>query len=349
MATHLFLQPLLRDASSNLRFNVLLNPLYWSSHDDFSAEYLLLPHVEIPRHFGIRLQSKQDCKINGKFFMGIVYWIWENVDAKRLRGPKLLNRAKLEHWLYAHFLKLVLPWPRAHMSSEPLVAPLNITALIRLVVRMHETGYPAHWLAGVLEALCSGKITTTARPPQMLVTSPSSAVAVHPAQEIDIGPWTADFTTSLSLWRGLLPFGIAPPKGTLVSLGEIEEYSITFQRFLTGKAQNFPHFALVFWDTRAAEPPADLREALLKEAERSVAGEASRKAHVVTTFKFVTNVKEASFWMRSDIAKQVLEEDGWKAWIWRTDSWEKESDGVDIRGGMRKKRTWLESLPASRK
>jgi hypothetical protein len=45
---------------------------------------------------------------------------------------------------------------------------MNSTTLFRLVERLAEVGYPAHWLSGILVAVCSGVVFTTARAPRRL-------------------------------------------------------------------------------------------------------------------------------------------------------------------------------------
>jgi hypothetical protein len=81
-----------------------------------------MPDARIPRHYAIHIQEGQDCKINGKFWMKVFYWIWGKVDMERLRSPGLLSRAKLEHWLYAYFLKIILPFPRPHRAMRRLLS-----------------------------------------------------------------------------------------------------------------------------------------------------------------------------------------------------------------------------------
>jgi hypothetical protein len=128
-----------------------------------------------------------------------------------------MSRPELEHWLYGHLLKICLPHERPVQSDRPVHAPLNITTIFRLATQMHEVGYPAHWLSGILSSICEGKMSTTARAPRELILAPEDVVRRHAKRSISVEPWKAEFTTLLSIWRRLLPFGVIAPGGSLRS------------------------------------------------------------------------------------------------------------------------------------
>lgn len=249
-----------------------------------------------------------------------------------------LSRPALERWLYAHFLKICLPHPRPRYSDAPVHTPLNLTAFLRLVVHLAQIGYPAHWLAGVLTALCNpdGDITTTARPPRKMVTDQADVDAVLPPAKMMVAPWRAEFTTLLTIWSRLLPFSfIASPK-TLVAPTEIAEYTVTFPAFNDYQLRVL-HFMLLFWDASQGDVPPSMNR-ILRDDEKGDTSASARRIkrnaiHVFQAFQYVTDTRTASFWSRIDLI-HAMKEGKWLVYIWRTDDWTRVTRGVDVQGGV---------------
>lgn len=108
----------------------------------------------------------------------------------------------------------------------------------------------------MLSSICKGVITTYARQPINRVCSPADIDAARPVKEISVQPWAAEFTTLLSIWRRLLPFGVDSLGGTLVPLRTIHQYTVIFPPF-PAKHERVPHFILLFLITevgRTAKP-----------------------------------------------------------------------------------------------
>ena len=145
------------------------------------------------------------------------YLIWGPKGTTRSTLKNLMSRPALEHWLYGHLLKICLPRVRPPHSDRPMYAPLNLNAFFHLISAMHEVGYPTHWLSGILSAACEGSISTTARPPRQLVLNTKDVDKTHASRKISLRPWLAEFTTLLSVWSRLLPFGVAARLGTFAS------------------------------------------------------------------------------------------------------------------------------------
>ncbi|KAJ3534692.1 hypothetical protein NM208_g7439 [Fusarium decemcellulare] len=251
-------RPLLKeDRPSSLRFNNLLNPPEFEDHQAFQSEYLLMYDMErIRQHFLLTRRPSEIANADLPPMLGALinpfafedYMIWDRVSRSPASFPQLLPKPELEKWVYGHLLKICLPYPRPIFSGAPVYAPLNLTALIRLIIGMFEIGYPAHWLHSIISCICTGIITTRARPPTKRVCNPADIDAVYPAKRISVQPWAAEFTTLLSIWRRLLPFGVDSLSGTLVPPGTIFQYTITFPPF-PAKHEGVPHFILVFWNT----------------------------------------------------------------------------------------------------
>ncbi|KAF9878329.1 putative tetratricopeptide [Colletotrichum karsti] len=336
LAALLYGGPVLReDRPSNLRFNNLLNPPMFDSHDHFLAEYMLMSDTkQVSDHFGLVREKDANAPavpedfmkmLMGNTFMAENYFVWARSGTKRIPSNRMMPRSSLEHWLYGHLLKICLPYPRPTWSDRPVHAPLNLTAFLRIVNRMHEVGYPAHWLSGILSAVCEGNITTTARAPREIVMHPES-LTKYAQRKMSLSPWRAEFTTLLSLWRRLLPFGVIVPEHTLVPAEEIIECTITFPKFHEYQ-RRVMHFALAFVDDSkvdASQP--DLRKLLLEDEEGDASDTAAnfreKGIHLVTAFKFVTDTRTATFWMRKDVVDHITQGGSWSASIYRTDNWE---------------------------
>ncbi|KDN67994.1 putative tetratricopeptide [Colletotrichum sublineola] len=327
--------PLLReDRPSNLRFNNLLNPPMFETHDQFLTEYMLMHDAkQVADHFGLVKKEETGkpmldpiAKMIGNQFMVEDYFVWARSGIKKTPWSRLMARPALEKWLHSHLLKICLPYRRPLWSDRPVHAPLNLTAFFRIVARLHEVGYPAHWLAGVLASICEGSITTTARFPRKLVLHPNDLETSYPQRRISLGPWKAEFTTLLSLWRRLLPFGIVTSAGTLVNPVEVLECSIVFPKFIE-KYTRAPHFNVAFINMTIVGPRRLNLPGLLQDDEEGDGSDYAKRlreegVHMITAFKYVTDTRTATCWLRKDAVEEMMRQDSWNACICRTDSWE---------------------------
>lgn len=273
------------------------------------------------------------------------YMIWDRATKSTMSFKQLMTKPEFEKWVYGHLLKICLPFSRPLFSGSPVHSPLNLTALIRFMIAMFEVGYPAHWLQTIFSRICTGSITTTARPPTSLVSKPAHVDAKRPAKEICVQPWVAEFTTLLSIWRRLLPFGIDSLGGSLVSLETIHQYSITFPPF-RAEQDRIPHFMLLFWNIEEGytqKPPASMYNILSDGGGEDILmpTKSIREKGVVcvTAFHYTSVTRTAKFWMRADIMERMVE-GKWKVFIWRTDTWTGVTDGVDVTTGVAKGQKW---------
>ncbi|ROV89746.1 hypothetical protein VSDG_08634 [Cytospora chrysosperma] len=345
-------RPLLREQKqANMRFNNLLNPPMFDSHETFQAEYLLMPHEkQIAAHFAV--VRERDPELSGLLdkmmpipsFMQENYFIWNAVLEKPLSLGKRMRRQEFEAWIYGHLLKICLPYPRPLQSDRPVHAPLNLTMIFRLLERMSEVGYPAHWMSSILASICNGEIETKARAPRHIIVHRNDLSDTTSKKAMSVVPWRAEFTTLLSIWRRLLPFGVITPKHALVPLTEIVEYQVSFPIFREERLR-LPHFTLVFWDTQCGQTPRDMRGLLMDEEEGDMFPSAKKTrnqgVHIVSAFRFVTHTRTASFWMRRD-AVEDMKTGNWKLYIWRTDNWQAVTGAVDVSRDLRVKRSWLD-------
>ncbi len=282
-------------------------------------------------------------------FMRENYMVWESFPKVVHPLSNLLPRSAFETWMYSHLLKICLPFPRPILSDRPVHAPLNLTAFIRLVVHMSEVGYPSHWLSAIITSVCDGVITTNARAPRTLVIQPEFLAKRFPSRQISVQPWRAEYTTLFSIWRRILPFGIVATSRALVPVSTISQYTVSFPSF-TSPNGNVPHFIVLFWNTEVggtSEPPSTLRRPVLLDDELGAASSSAqciRKAgiHCLTAFRYATKTRTATFWLRDDVVKDMMAGE-WKVYIWRTDTWQAVTKGVEVATGVLKVKTWTDS------
>ena len=273
------------------------------------------------------------------------YMVWDRVFRSGMSFQQLLPKPEFEKWMYGHLLKVCLPFPRPIFSGAPVHAPLNLAAVIRLIIGMFEVGYPAHWLLGIFSCICSGIIHTCARPPTSRISNPTDVDTKRQLKEISVQPWVAEFTTLLSIWRRLLPFGIGSLSGALVPLNAIYQYSVTFPVFRV-ENELVRHFILLFWNIdvgRTLSPPASIYSLLAGNNGRTeplATGDVRDKGIVcVSAFRYNTTSRTAIFWMRADKMEQMMA-GGWRVFIWRTDAWKAVTGGVDVSSGVSKGNNW---------
>ncbi|KAF2120022.1 hypothetical protein BDV96DRAFT_486077, partial [Lophiotrema nucula] len=321
------------DGSSALTSNVLRNTPVWMTHDDFLAEYLLLPtRQQVKNHFRTQLSAKMGAyeaeiagtTINGAGAVMAATYDWVRASTSTLSWEKLMSRQKLENWLYSHFLKLSLPHTRPTQGNLLIIAPLNLTAFFHLVINAFEAGYPAHWLSDIMSKLNDGEITTSSRAPtatQMTVTEVQKS---HPLRKMSVKPFRAEFQTLLAIWRPLLPFGLHLSSETLPQLGRICEFMIKFQPNYNQEIER-PHFVLVLRKSMPTDRK-NLRHTLLDDGTGDTTAAAIKLRtdpgiHVISVFKFTTDTQTVSFWMDEMIIDHMQKEGGWAAFVWRSDNW----------------------------
>ncbi|KAK4185855.1 tetratricopeptide [Podospora australis] len=330
---------------SNLRFTVLLNPPMFEDHADFQSKYFLMHQdKQLTDHFALKRRPRDDGAPDDgsdpfSMMMGMMgmmgmpggatgfvtegYIVWDQVPARKLLPKQGLL-------------------PRAHLYS-----PLNLAAFMRLVAHLSSIGYPSHWLSAVLEALCSGEITTTARAPRQVTADKFDVDDPHPATKMTVAPWRADFTTTLGVWSRLLPFGFVVPPASIPGPDEVGEYSVTFPP-LRADADDYlrsPHFVLVFWDSRKggaskAGRKGILRKILLNDETGFQMKEAAEKRktgiHVFSSLHYDSDTETARWWCHMDAMKSLIDDvySECEVFIWRADSWEQVTEGVAANTGV---------------
>lgn len=345
MTSFLYAAPLLKQGKgTGLTSTVLRNPPQWKNVDQFNAEYALMHDRHLIRkHFSVKLSplTPENGADVGLSMMLTNYLMWESVGRHKLALSERMPRAMLFRWLYSHFFKLCLPFPRPTSDFTLVYAPLNMTTFMRLLDLVAELGYPAHWISSIVSAVASGEITTAARAPRKYVLTPAAIDRTHESRTISVRPWTDEFTTLATMWRGVWPgCPLVLTKELLPPLGSIGEYAIRFPDFAATDL-GFPHFALVFWDRpKYGDPPRNLRPVLFDDEKGDLTSLArdirTDGVQILSTFTWVGKTNTAGFWLRSDVVDRMCA-DGWVVYIWRVDAWVSLTGGMPLDGAITRK------------
>lgn len=167
-------RPLLReDRASSLRFNVLLNPpdVGRGTSKRFAAEYMLMCNRKRISDHLLLSTSAKDSDSSSFFFMGIGdYDIWEKGAARNPASGRHAHSPRAREVALRPLSQYLPPLsPRITQISPGPLSP-ELDRLFVLGFAPLGSRIPQHWLSGVLSAICSVTITTTARPPRNLVT-----------------------------------------------------------------------------------------------------------------------------------------------------------------------------------
>jgi hypothetical protein len=92
-----------------------------------------------------------------------------------------------------------------------------------------------------------------------------------------------------------------------------------------------PHFTLVFYNAvrSGGKPPLQKLRKLLRDGGDETAGAVVR---VMTTFLWASKDKSVTFFWMHGAAFEVMMADNWRLCLWRTDSWERVTEGLELRG-----------------
>ena len=274
--------------------------------------------------------------------------VWKRVPRNMTGSPRRLAKSTFDTWIYSHLLKICLPYPREPYSDRPILAPLNLTFFLGLLIEMENAGYPAHWLSAVLQSACSGTIITTARASRTIVAEFEPSQCTTPSRKISVAPWRAELTTLLSVWYHILPFGILTPKGALLPLTSISQYQTSFPEF-DDLNRNVPHFMILFWNldvAGTAAPPRSIRRLLLDDELGDTSSSAQKireeGVHCLTTFRWTSTSRTGTYWLRDDVINSMMA-GAWKVYIWRVDTWEASTSGVDVAAGVTRMGNWTQA------
>jgi hypothetical protein len=336
--TYIHVLPLLKDKPSSFALaNNCRNETVFPSVEAFNSEYntvhtdrdlanlLGAKTVSLSKVDDILLRTAERIKYPMR-----LYYAYQRTQGE------LSPRSEVEHWLYTILLKIALPASVFEVNGY-VYAPLNFTIFFRLMVRLHEFGYPAHWLSGVLSAILNNQVHTTARFPRTSPLTVEESDQKHRRMHIDIAPFIPELSTLTAMWLSELPFGITTPL-TIPKLTTIKRYTICFTD-VTDLEKNYepsiPSLTVIFTrlDARTVAgeeatrmPDFTLRKALMAD-EQGYHDNAfvllRHKSVVITTWMWDREQRTADFWFDAALmARMLAERPVWTVNILRMDIWD---------------------------
>ncbi|CRG86658.1 RNA-directed RNA polymerase L [Talaromyces islandicus] len=317
--------------AAKLNTTCLRNTSLWKSQEEFHCEYMAVSDTKMLS----RVTELQQTGKEGDYplaMTGYMEWRRRRLVAPAFQYEDLLPRADLTRFLYIHFFKLALPYGRSLSDNDMrnYVQPsLNLTCFFRLLIHLHELGYPAHWLADVLSNILDNHVVTTARPPRShpLRLQELSDHSNSPA-EVCVGPFVSEMSTLTVLFQRILPF--TPVSNALPSVDMIHQYSMQLNWLELPKNNETASMVLFFFDLEIHSPGNRIRDEL--DSSSSASGSNTLKQFrengcvVITSFVCTgrRNIRTVKFWMREDVMDRIHQQhQHWTCAVWRADDWQR--------------------------
>ena len=337
MSSVLYAAPLLKsNKESYYSSTCLRNPAIWSTMHDFNNEYMLINDYQtLNKLFQMKIIDDPMAKLfefGPEMVLLSDYTKWQYVRRKRFAFSSLLPKEAFTKWLYALFFKFALPTDRTNMHFNNLLfCPLNLTIYFRVLLRLHESGYPRHWLAIALANIIANTVTTSARPAETTPLKIEEARREHPLRKVTTAPYAPEMSTLTTIFQPMLPFSIissALPKPDAIHL-----YTISFSSLhINYHHDRMPIFALVFYNSHMLKTvigerhPANLNWRLLfyhaSESKLDVLDQLREKGLILwSSFEWERRKERASVWMRKDCGDKCLNSSDWCVGMLRTDTW----------------------------
>ncbi|KAI0140916.1 hypothetical protein F4776DRAFT_661743 [Hypoxylon sp. NC0597] len=339
--------PILRhDKASEITFTIALNQEQWATREQLLVEHFLLADRPKTTETFATTLTENPFYIDDVISGGPLHsdeplmkcpLSWSRTSYEPLAWAKLMPRQELERWLHMHFLKLCLPFPRIDTLSHSVFTLSNTIMFFRLLMHLSRVGYPLHWLSEVLASMCNGEITSQARAPRAKIMDKAEVERKYSKRKISIRPFVEEFKTLLVIWRRLLPFNLLQDESRLPPIETIREYRLRFTWPETLTSVYHPVITLVLWnvDDNGAIPRHTLREALRDDEKTNPKykgiSRQNGRVHVISTVKFNSVTKTASFWFAdAPIQGMVSADSHWEAYIFDTNTWVVLSEPVPV-------------------
>lgn len=356
MSSVLYAAPLLKsNDESYYSFTCLRNPAIWSTIHGFNNEYMLInDYRTLNRLFQMKKIEDPMARLHGfgpEMVILSDYTKWQYVRRKRFPFSSLLPREALTKWLYALFLKFALPTDRTNMHFSNLIfCPLNLTIYFRVLLRLHESGYPRHWLATALANIVSNTVKTSARPAETAPLEIEEVQRENPVRKVTTAPYAPEMSTLATIFQPMLPFSII--SSALPKADDIHLYTISFSSLHVNYDQDRqPIFALIFYNDHMLKPvigerhPAALNWRLL--FYRACGHESDELAQLRenglvlwSSFEWERRKERASVWMRKDFGDKCLSSRDWCVGMLRTDIWRLVTMTAQAKDVMVKGKKW---------
>lgn len=327
LATFLYAMPVLKPIdNTSATACCLRNPHRFRNMADFNNEYVGLDNLQdIKKLFPIGDSGYLEGEEGNRLEL-TQYHFWERSKKSTLEFEELMPRTALETWLYRLFLKIAIPFPAFVEKYQEVTSPFNLTIMFRLCAYLRKRGYPAHWLADVLDSLCAGSITASARPPQSEPLKIRETNIARSALKQSTAPFKQEVQVLAAIWQPRLGFGLIDT--ALPKVADIHRYQTTFKEVKEDFFEDArsPAYALVLLNVikLAHSGFENLRSFLIDDetADKSPKSRDLRETglHVFTTWEWSEKAKTATYpATRAQMEPKRGEQ--WAMIIFRTDKW----------------------------
>jgi hypothetical protein len=362
MSTVLYCLPLLKaEPHAHVTSTCLLNPPLWNSAEDFMCEYLLLPTLKQLEKATLLKLAPGQLQVLMDFLPMCEFINWQLAlpeGSKKLEYDQLLPRAELSRWLIQVFFHIAIPAEREIRSMARINTPLNLTAFIRLLVRVVEIGYPPHWIGAVLEDILDNKVYTNARIPESAPVTSHELTKDWPRLSISTRPFIPEMQMLLATWARILPFGVVTSVHKVPRPEHIFEYKFKLEKPLF-RDEFVNVLALVFYPETALEKllksassysTLSHSEVMIRDVLAGKGTDTPEKKRmrenvwVVSTFWWDYTTREVRLRVKEGWIENMRREDRWVASLFRTDDWTPCTFPTSLRGGNLAKRAirWVD-------
>lgn len=136
---------------------------------------------------------------------------------------KLASKTRLHRWL-SHLLLCTLSNAMPRPPSQRIDLPNNLHPFFRLLVHLHDVGFPAHWLGEFLQNVVSDTLVTDMKPCEgLLPISPARNQATCSARKVHLKAWQLELEIILATVGPALPFHVILPK-TFSTFEDVHTY-----------------------------------------------------------------------------------------------------------------------------
>lgn len=133
-------------------------------------------------------------------------------------------------------------------KEHPLFSDWDLRNIV--LIKLHEIGYPLHWLSTILSAILENKVTTIARVYQSCPLNINELEQTHSPIQIDSALFLADLGTLVTMYQRIIPFGLVSCVRVLPPIDDIYEYNMYFSTMTNLISASNPVISILFFNLK---------------------------------------------------------------------------------------------------
>ncbi|KAF9026023.1 hypothetical protein BDZ89DRAFT_1067865 [Hymenopellis radicata] len=299
-----------------LAANCLMNSGVWEGGDHFVHNYTQLNCKDYARFFGCRILTMDPA-------WGLMQYAQDSLPRP---VEELPSRDELTTWLTRVLLNIITPsktgsgtvrWIRVRF-------PNTLALFMGLLLRLHEIGYPSHWISEYLSSVINDTLATDIVPYLGDAPIPLSQMGRRGTsrRRINLDPWSAEFETIVALSFEAIPFPISLPEDfaqSYTDIGVFEAPCPTFGATTVMHMYGFdPVFTLVFYDETNVHLFSPVKENLIPEI---LEGRHVKKGqvYILTSVDILGLSSNVMRWRMSKERVRKMKAGKWRVMAYRAD------------------------------